>query len=85
MIKQTDSLIRDVVETTEGPQETEVVMALIKLRDDITGRVDLGADWAPLIADSRATVEGLVNDFFKEKLHAIPDVQEFLESIEEKA
>jgi hypothetical protein len=82
LVRQTDSLIRDVLDTTEGPQETEVVMALIKLRDDITGRVDLGEEWAPLIADSRATVEGLVNDFFKEKLLGIPDVREFLDSIE---
>jgi hypothetical protein len=85
LVQQTDELIKDVVETSEGPQETEVVMALIRLRDDITGRVDLGEDWAPLIADSRAKVEGLVNEFFKAKLLGIPDVQEFLDSLEESA
>jgi hypothetical protein len=85
LIQQTDSLIRDVVATTEGPEETEVVMALIRLRDDISGRVDLGDDWAPLIAESRSTVERLVNEFFKEKLLGIPGVREFLDSLEAMA
>ena len=58
-------------------------MALIRLRDDITGRVDLGEDWAALIADSRAKVEQLVNEFFKVKLLGIPEVQEFLDSLVE--
>ncbi|RLC62220.1 MAG: hypothetical protein DRI80_06865, partial [Chloroflexota bacterium] len=60
---------------------TEIVMALIRLRDDITGRVDLGEDWAALIADSRAKVEQLVNEFFKAKLLGIPEVQEFLDEL----
>jgi hypothetical protein len=83
LIRQTDSLIRDVVTTSEGPQETDVVMALIRLRDDISGRVDLGDDWAQLIADSRSKVEGMVNEFFKEKLLGIPDAKEFLDSLDE--
>jgi hypothetical protein len=82
VVRQTDELIKNVIETTEGPQETQVVMALIKLRDDITGRADLGDGWATLVADSRAKVEDLVNQFFKAKLLGIPEVQEFLDSLE---
>ena len=70
-----------MVECCEGPLETEIVMALIRLRDDITGRVDLGDDWSILIADSRAKVEQLVNEFFKAKLLGILEVQEFLEGL----
>jgi hypothetical protein len=84
LVQQTDALIRDVIETSEGPLETEIVMALIRLRDDITGRVDLGDDWDTLIADSRAKVEQLVNEFFKAKLVGIPEVQEFLDSLREQ-
>ncbi len=84
LVQQTDELIRDVLETTEGPMESEIVMALIRLRDDITGRIDLGDGWNELIADSRAKVEGLVNEFFKAKLLAIPEVEEFLDSLEGK-
>jgi len=81
LVRQTDELIRNVVEVCEGPLETEIVMALIRLRDDITGRMDLGDGWDELIADSRSKVEGLVNEFFKAKLLGIPEVQEFLDSL----
>jgi hypothetical protein len=84
VVQQTDKLIKNVIETTEGPEETQVVMALIKLRDDITGRADLGDRWATLVAESRAKVEDLVNQFFKAKLLGIPDVQEFLDSLEKQ-
>ena len=83
LVQQTDELIKNVIETCEGPLETEIVMALIRLRDDITGRVDLGADWDTLIAESRAKTEKLVNEFFKVKLLGIPEVQEFLDSLVE--
>jgi len=39
----------------------------------------------PLIVDSRAKVEQLVNEFFKAKLLGIPEVQEFLNSLGERA
>jgi hypothetical protein len=84
VVRQTDTLIRDVVTTCEGPLEVEIVMALIRLRDDITGLVDLGEDWGPLIVDSRTKVEQLVNEFFKVKLLGIPEVQEFLDSLDQK-
>jgi hypothetical protein len=71
-----------VVEVVEGPLETEIVMALIRLRDDVTGRVDLGDDWGVLIAESRAKTEELVNRFFEEKLMGIPEVREFIESLD---
>ena len=84
LVQQTDALIRNVIEVCEGPLETEIVMALIRLRDDITGRVDLSADdWDALIAQSRAKTEELVNEFFKAKLLGIPEVREFLDSLEE--
>jgi len=82
LVQQTDDLIRNVVEVVEGPLETEIVMALIRLRDDVTGRVDLGDDWGVLIAESRTKTEELVNRFFETKLMGIPEVREFIESLE---
>jgi hypothetical protein len=84
LVEQTDELIRDVMETTEGPLESEIVMALIRLRDDLIGRTNLGDALGELIADSRAKVEGLVNEFFKAKLLGISEVSEFLDSLEER-
>jgi hypothetical protein len=75
-----------VVETCEGPQETKIVMALLRLRDDVTGRVQhLDQDWSTLIADSRARAEQMVNEFFKDRLFKIPEVREFMDSLEERA
>ena len=85
VVQQTDTLIRDVVTICEGPLEVEIVMALIRLRDDVTGLVDLGEDWGPLVADSRAKVEQLVNEFFQAKLLGIPEVREFLDSLGDRA
>ena len=83
LVQQTDALIKNVIEICEGPLETEIVMSLIRLRDDITGRVELGDDWNTLIVKSRAKVEELVNTFFQSKLMGIPEVREFLDSLEE--
>jgi len=84
VVRQTDQLIRDVVGCCEGPRETEVVMALIRLRDDITGWSELGEGWDATISDSQARLETLVNEYFKAKLLAIPDVAEFLDTLEDQ-
>jgi hypothetical protein len=84
LVQQSDELIRDVMETTEGPLESEIVMALIQMRDDLTGRKDLGEGLGELIDESREKVEELVNQFFKAKLMGIPEVKEFIDSLEGK-
>ncbi len=81
VVRQTDALIRDVVECCEGPMESEIVMALLRLRDDITGWMELGDDRGPLISDSRLKVERLVNAYFQDKLLAIPDARDFIEAL----
>jgi hypothetical protein len=81
VVRQTDALIRDVIDCCEGPMESEIVMALLRLRDDITGWMELGDDRRPLISDSRLKVERLVNSYFREKLLAIPDAREFIEGL----
>jgi len=83
VVRQVDRLIRDVIGCCEGPQEQEIVMALLQLRDDITGWEDLGEGWSETIATSRAKVEGMVNDYFRGRLLAIPEVVAFLERLEE--
>ena len=82
IVRQTDELVKNVIDVVEGPKESEIVMELIRLRDDVTGRVKLGEDREALISESREKVEDLVNEYFKEKLLGIPTVKEFLESVE---
>ncbi len=82
LVQQTDELIRNVLSCCDGPMETEVVMALLRLRDDITGWEELAENRDKVIGDSRARVEEVVNEFFGAKLLGIPEVREFLESLE---
>jgi len=84
LARQTDELIRNVVETTEGPMETEIVSALLRLRDDVTGWMELGDERGQFISDSRLKVESLVNKYFKEKLLGIPDARDFITELSGK-
>ncbi len=84
LVSQVDKLIVEVVEALEGPKETEIVLALLRLRDDISGRQDLGEEWDDLIGRSRADVSVLVNRFFEEKLLAMPEVRKYIDGLAEE-
>ena len=73
-----DELIRAVIESAEGPKESEIVMALLKLRDVVSGRVATGPDWVAALELSRTDVAALVNEYFRAKLYGIAPVAEFL-------
>jgi len=84
LVQQTDQLIRDVVSNYDGPHEADIVMALVRLRDNLTGWEELSTQRREqLVSDSRAKLRELVNDFFQEKLLNIPGVEEFLDALEE--
>ena len=83
LVEQTDSLIQSVITCCDGPTESKIVMALIRFRDHATGRMDLGDSRSELLAGSRADVEELVNQYFREKLLGIPEVREFLTSLDD--
>ncbi len=86
-IAEIDDLIKTVVEIAEGPRESDIVMALLRLRDVVAGRKEAGENWASAIETSRRDVALLVNEYFREKLYAIPPVAAYLaqfgEEIEE--
>lgn len=84
VIGQVDGLIRQVIEAVEGPKEGELVMSLLRLRDDLSGRQALGDQWDALMAGARHDVAAMVNDFFEEKLMAIPEVRAYIEELEKE-
>jgi hypothetical protein len=84
VIGQVDGLIRQVVEAVEGPKEGELVMSLLRLRDDLSGREELGDQWDTLMSSARYDVAAMVNDFFEEKLMAIPEVRAYIEELEKE-
>ena len=79
LIQQIDDLIRDVTSAAEGPVETELVMSLLHLRDDVTGRKKLlGGEWENTLREMQADIGLLVNQYFEERLRAIPQLEAYL-------
>jgi hypothetical protein len=66
----------------EGDQEAEIVRLLLRLRDAL-GRVDPEQGLSAPAEAARAEVINLVNNFFYEKLTAIPTINAYMEDIKE--
>ena len=78
MLTQTDQLIMSVVQTLEGEQEAEIVRRLLRLRDSLTRQQtsqQLGAE----AEAARAEVINVVNNFFYEKLTAVPAIKTYID------
>ncbi len=83
IVKQVDSLVLTVVRVCEGPEETQIVEALLKLRDDLTGREDLEVEErAELLSRSYAQVGRLVNEYFEARLSLLPEIVDYVQSLQ---
>ena len=81
LIEQVDSLLRAVVRVLEGPEEEQIVDALLQLRDDLSGRRDLGEARDQVVNESVQVIGGLVSDYFRERLLLLPEIVAYLESL----
>jgi hypothetical protein len=80
LIAQADSLIMAVIRVLEGDQEAEIVRLLLRLRNTLSHeKLDQGLS-GPAEA-ARAEVINLVNNFFYEKLTAVPTIKDYMDSI----
>jgi hypothetical protein len=82
MISQCDRLILSVVEALEGEQESEIVRLLLRLRDNLTPQ-ETGHELSTQAEAARAEVINVVNNFFYERLTAVPEIKEYIEGWEE--
>jgi hypothetical protein len=74
---QVDRAIIEVIRALEGVEEEEIVAQLLRLRDGVTGPD--GID--PAVAEeARARLLNLVNNFFYEKMTALPELRSYIES-----
>ena len=80
LLDHTDKLITNVVEALEGEQEVEVVRMLLRLRD-ILSREKTGQALSPEAEAARAELINIVNNFFYEKLTAVPVIREYMETM----
>ncbi len=80
VLDQADELILAVIKALEGEQETEIVRYLLRLRDGLS-RQRSGQALIPEAEAARAEVINLVNNFFYEKLIALPAIQQYMEQV----
>jgi len=80
LVEQADQLIMSVIKVLEGDQESEIVRLLLQLRNALSHeKQDQGLSVAAEAA--RAEVINLVNNFFFEKLTAVPTIKEYMDGI----
>jgi len=79
---QADHLILSVIEALEGARETEIVRYLLRLRDSL-GRKEIGESWTAQVDAARAEVINIVNNFFYERLTALPSIRLYIDSFQE--
>jgi hypothetical protein len=83
MLAQVDNLILAVIKALEGDQEAEIVRLLLRLRD-MLGQQEGGEGLNTQAEAARAEVVNAVNNFFYERLTAIPTIKEYMDNIQQK-
>jgi hypothetical protein len=81
-ITQADQLIMSVIRVLEGDQEAEIVRLLLRLRDALS-RQQSGQSLSGPAEAARAEVINLVNNFFYEKLTAVPTIKAYMDGIQD--
>jgi hypothetical protein len=81
LVDQIDGLIRAVIRVCEGSSEEQIIDALLKLRDDVSGRRALGAEREQVLQDSYRQVADLVNQYFEERLLLMPEIAAYIGSL----
>ena len=80
LLKQADNLILAVIRALEGDQEAEVVRLMLRLRDSLT-RQEAGNQLTAEAEAARAEVINIVNNFFYERLTAVPQIKKYMDEI----
>ncbi len=80
LLEQADQLILAVIRVLEGDQEAEIVRLLLRLRDALS-RQDVNLGLRGPAETARAEVINLVNNFFFDKLTAIPTIKAYMDGI----
>jgi hypothetical protein len=78
---QADQLILSVVQALEGAEETAVIKHLLRLRDALDTQ-ESGQRMHTDVEAARAEVINLVNNFFYEKLNAVPSIKVYIDEIQ---
>lgn len=81
--QQADQLILSVVKALEGAVELEMVRALLNLRSALANKADDQEKWQAEVEASSGTAINIVNNFFYEKLTAVPAIKVYIEHLDQ--
>jgi hypothetical protein len=79
LVEQCDQLIMSAISALTGPSEAVVVSHLLKLRDQVAGQRE--GDRAQNVIGVRDEAMAVVNDYFRERLLAVPAIREYIETV----
>jgi hypothetical protein len=81
LLVQADHLILAVIQVLEGDEEAEIVRLLLRLRDALSRQESSQTLSGPAEA-ARAEVINVVNNFFYDKLSAVPTIKAYMDNIQ---
>jgi hypothetical protein len=79
-LQQTDRLILSVTENLEGGEENEIIQHLLKLREALSHQ-QTNQDLTHEAEAARAGVINLVNNFFYDKMSAVPQIKDYMDAV----
>jgi len=80
--QQADQLLLNVVEALTGPVELEMVKALLDLRVALEHKDAQQEQWEREVQAARDGALNVVNNFFYEKLTAVPSISSYIEGLD---
>jgi hypothetical protein len=84
LLAQADRLILSVIEAVEGDEETEIIRHLLHLKESLSREIDR-EQWNLQVEASRSQVINVVNNFFYERLTALPQIRAYIDGFQEGA
>jgi hypothetical protein len=81
LIQQAEDLMMEVIRVMEDAREAEIVSKILKFRDAIQNQQTYDEMSAQAEA-ARAEVINVVNNFFYEKLTAVPTIKSYIEGFQ---
>jgi hypothetical protein len=81
LIQQADSLMMEVIRVMEDAREVEIVSKILKFRDAIQNQ-DKYDELSAQAEAARAEVINVVNNFFFDKLTAVPAIKSYIEGFQ---
>lgn len=79
LVTQTDQLIMSAIGALDGPEEARMVASLLRLRDEVSGRLERRATNE---SDAlRVETLAAVNAYFRDRLVAVPEIAAYLDKL----